>query len=67
MSIDEGTVIKASNRVIDLKKISLDENGEFVVATEANLNPISNVLIPNTVLAVAEGKKDSVLIVLMRF
>lgn len=57
MSIDEGTVIKASNRVIDLKKISLDENGEFVVATEANLNPISNVLIPNTVLAVAEGKK----------
>lgn len=56
MTIDKDTTIKASNRIIDLKKISLDENGELVVATETNLAAIPDVLIPNTVAAAAEGK-----------
>lgn len=56
MTIDGSTTIKASNRVINLKKISNDEDGELVVAAETKLDSISNVLIPNTVLAVAQGK-----------
>lgn len=56
MTIDGTTTIKSSNRVINLKKISEDETGELIVASETNLNVIPNVLIPNTVTAVAEGK-----------
>ena len=57
MRIDEGTSYETTNRILGLDKISLDENGELVVSVNSDLSVISNVLMPNTVLAAASGEK----------
>ena len=57
MRIDEGTSYETTNRILGLDKISLDENGELVVSVNSDLSVISNVLMPNTVLAAVSGEK----------
>lgn len=57
MEIKEGTTYETTNRVLGLDKISVDENGELVVGVNSDLSVISNVLMPNTVLAAVSGEK----------
>lgn len=57
MEIGEGTIYETTNRVLGLDKISVDENGELVVGVNSDLSVISNVLMPNTVLAAVSGEK----------
>lgn len=57
MRIDEGTSYETTNRILGLDKISLNENGELVVSVNSDLSVISNVLMPNTVLAAVSGEK----------
>lgn len=57
MKIDEGTSYETTNRILGLDKISVDENGELVVGVNSDLSVISNVLMPNTVLAAVSGEK----------
>lgn len=57
MEIGEGTIYETTNRVLGLDKISVDENGELVVGVNSDLSVISNVLLPNTVLAAVSGEK----------
>lgn len=57
MKIEEGTTYETTNRVLGLDKISVDENGELVVGVNSDLSVISNVLMPNTVLAAVSGEK----------
>lgn len=57
MKIEEGTSYETTNRVLGLDKISVDENGELVVGVNSDLSVISNVLMPNTILAAVSGEK----------
>lgn len=56
MKIDKGTNFETTNRVLGLDKISVDENGELVVGVNSDLSVISNVLMPNTIVAAVSGE-----------
>lgn len=57
MEIAEGTTYETTNRILGLDKISVDKNGELVVGVNSDLSVISNVLMPNTILAAVSGEK----------
>lgn len=56
VELEEGTSYETTNRILNLDKISVDENGEMVACVKADLSVISNVLMPNTVLAAVSGE-----------
>lgn len=53
---EEGAKYLTSNRVIDIKKVSLDENGELVVGTTFNNAAVPSAIMMNTLAAVAGGQ-----------
>lgn len=53
---EKGAKYLTSNRVIDIKKVSLDENGELVVGTTFNSAVVPSALMMNTLAAVAGGQ-----------
>lgn len=53
---EEGAKYLTNNRVIDIKKVSLDENGELVVGTTFNNAAVPSALMMNTLAAVAGGQ-----------
>lgn len=55
MSLAKGTQYLTTNRVLGAEKISVDEDGNLIVGVKGDTSALSNALIPNTLLAAADG------------